>query len=160
MENTFIIYTSDHGEMLGDHGLYTKHCAYEPSMRVPLIAAGPGIEGGRVSDALIELIDCNAVSCELAGIGVSENLDAQSFTPVLTGESGTHRSEVITMERNYRAIRDHDYKLIENYNDKLELYDMREDPAELKNVVDDNWEIVKSMKKRMTARFTEGECLR
>jgi arylsulfatase A-like enzyme len=108
----------------------------------------------------VELIDCNPASCELAGIGVSENLDAQSFVPVLAGEADTHRSEVITMERNYRAVRSHDFKLIENYNDRLELYDMREDPEELKNVVDDNWDTVKELKKRMVERFTEGECLR
>ena len=67
LENTYIIYSSDHGEMLGDHGLYTKSTAYEASLRVPLIVAGPGIEGNRVSDELVELIDVNPTICDLVG---------------------------------------------------------------------------------------------
>ena len=59
LENTYIVFTSDHGEMLGDHGLYAKSAAYEASLRIPLILAGPNIGPGRISDALVELIDLN-----------------------------------------------------------------------------------------------------
>ncbi len=57
IDNTYIIFSSDHGEMLGDLGLYAKLVAYESALRVPLIVSGPGIDGGCVSDGLVELID-------------------------------------------------------------------------------------------------------
>ena len=67
LDNTYIIYSSDHGEMLGDHGLYTKSVAYEASLRVPLIVTGPGIPKNQVSDGLVELIDLNPTICDFAG---------------------------------------------------------------------------------------------
>ena len=61
-ENTVILFTSDHGDMLGDHGLYIKHVPYEASARIPLLLSGPGIPRGRRSDALVELMDLNPTS--------------------------------------------------------------------------------------------------
>ena len=79
LDNTYIIYSSDHGEMLGDHGLYTKSVAYEASLRVPLLVAGPGIAGNQISDSLVELIDLNPTICELAGVPVLPRIDARSI---------------------------------------------------------------------------------
>ena len=69
-KNTLIIFMSDHGEMLGDHGLVAKGCRfYEGLVRVPLIFSWPGqIESGLVSDALVELIDIAPTLLELAGV--------------------------------------------------------------------------------------------
>lgn len=86
MDNTYIIFSSDHGEMFGDLGLYAKSMAYEASLRVPLIVAGPGIEAGAVSDALI---DVNPTICELAGLYRQPHIDVESFVPVLRGGSGS-----------------------------------------------------------------------
>jgi hypothetical protein len=83
-DNTYIIFASDHGEMLGDHGLYTKSLPYEASVRVPLIAAGPGIRGGCTSDALVELIDVNPTICALAGLAVAFGL-GEAFVTTSTG---------------------------------------------------------------------------
>ena len=72
LENTYILYSSDHGEMLGDHGLYTKSVAYEAALRVPLLIAGPGIAAGQTSDALVELIDVKPDDLRIgrrAGVG-------------------------------------------------------------------------------------------
>jgi choline-sulfatase len=160
LDNTYIVFTSDHGEMLGDHGIYTKHCAYEASMHVPLFVAGPGIEGGRASDALVELIDTNPTVCELAGLPPQERIDARSFVPVLTGADDVHREDVVCAERNYRCIRTHQWKCIENYNDRPELYDMQSDPQELHNVADEHRDLVRAFRARLHARFTEGECRR
>ncbi|MEQ8674451.1 MAG: sulfatase-like hydrolase/transferase [Aggregatilineales bacterium] len=152
-ENTLIIFVSDHGEMLGDHALYKKHVAYEPAMRVPLIVSGLGIEGGRVNDSLIELIDLNPTICEMAGLSPQPGLDAESFAPILRGETTTHRQNTVTAERHYRAIRTHQYKLIQNYNDIFELYDLEDDPYETHNIADENDTIVSGLYKQMSRRF-------
>ncbi|MHC5037888.1 MAG: sulfatase family protein [Planctomycetota bacterium] len=159
-ENTIIVFTSDHGEMLGDHGLYTKCVAFEPSLRVPLIIAGPKIAGGRRSDALVELIDVNPTICELAGLPPQENIDALSLAPLLRGETAEHRTETISAFRNFRCIRTARYKLVQNYNDMMELYDLEKDPHETVNLAEGEPEIVLRLARRMRERFMEGKWLR
>ena len=153
LNNTYIIYSSDHGEMLGDHGLYTKSVAYEASLRVPLIIAGPGIMRPRISDALIELIDLNPTICKLAGVPALPNIDARSFAPVLWRGIAKHRTETVSALRNFRCIRTETHKLIENYNDITELYDLENDPAELYNIAEAEPEIVRTLKGRLGRRF-------
>jgi len=160
IDNTFIIFTSDHGEMLGDHGFYGKSKPYEQAVRVPLIVAGPGIEGGRVSDALIELIDLNPTVCELAGLPPRENIDARSFVPILRGEVTTHRTETVSCIRNFRLIRTERYKLVQNYNDITELYDLEEDPHELNNIAGERPDLVQKLSARLRERFLEDKWLR
>ncbi len=155
-ENTYVVFTSDHGEMLGDHGLYTKSVAYEPALRVPLMVAGPGIESGRVSEALIELIDLNPTVCELAGLPAQQNIDARSFAPVLRGETSDHRSDTVSAIRNFRCIRTRTHKLIQNYGDALELYELQEDPQEVHNVAEEQPEMAHKLRRRLNQRFIEG----
>ena len=157
MENTYIVYSSDHGEMLGDHGLFTKSVMYEASLRVPLLVAGPGVEGGRVSDALVELIDVNPTLCEFAGLPSQENIDARSVCPVLDGETESHRGEALSALRNCLCVRTREHKLIHNHNDLTELYDLTEDPSELRNVADERGDVAKDMGRRMRARTLEGQ---
>ncbi len=159
-ENTVVIFASDHGEMLGDHGLYTKSLASEASLRVPLVVTGPGIEGGRVSDAPVELIDLNPTICELAGLSLQEDIDARSVGAVLQGETETHRSETVSAIRNFRCIRTGTHKLIQNENDRVELYDLEDDPDEVTNVADAHPEGVRELSGRLTERFKEGKWLR
>lgn len=159
-ERTHIIFASDHGEMLGDHGMYTKHIAYESSLRVPLLVCGPGIEGGRVTDTLVELIDVNATICDMAGLPALADVDARSFSDVLHGRRETHRGDIVSEERIYRSIRTDRYKYIWNYNDRDELYDLRDDPHELRNLVDHRPDLVRELSKRMAQRFKEGGCFR
>lgn len=155
-DNTYIIFTSDHGEMLGDHGLYQKSVPYEASLHIPLIVVGPGIEAGSRSDALIELSDLNPTVCELVGVPSLENIDATSFISVLKKESDTHRTEAVSMLKQFRCIRTERYKYIENINDLTELYDLKEDPNEIHNVVKDMPEVCAMLKKRMEERLLEG----
>ena len=157
MDNTIVIFSSDHGEMLGDHGLYTKSVAYEAALRVPLIVAGPGIGRGRTSDALVELIDVNPTICDLAGLPEQENIDARSLAPVLGGTCGTHRTETVSALRNMRCIRTMQYKLIQNVNDTDELYDLQSDPDELRNIAQQDPEIVKELAARLQERMIEGQ---
>ena len=152
-ENTHIIFASDHGEMLGDHGLYTKSVAYEASLRVPLVIAGPGIEGGRVSDSLVELIDLNPTICQLAGLPPQGGIDGLSLVPVIDGRSETHRTETVSALRNFRCLRSERYKLIQNYNSVTELYNLEEDPEELRNLAGYEPDIVRGLGQRLRQRF-------
>ena len=156
LENTYVIFTSDHGEMLGDHGMYQKQVPYEPSIRVPLIVAGPGIEGGRETDGLVELADINPTICRLAGLPEQENIDAKSFHGILFGANERHRADVISVIRNWRLIRMERYKFVEHYNDHPELYDLQEDPAELNNIAEVNPELTKKLRRRLVERMIEG----
>ncbi|MBT3342852.1 MAG: sulfatase-like hydrolase/transferase [Gemmatimonadetes bacterium] len=159
MDNTYIIFSSDHGEMLGDFGMYAKYVAYEGSLRVPLIVSGPGIQGGGVSDALVELIDVNPTICELAGLGMQEHIDAQSFVPALTSDAAEHRTETASVIENFRCIRTRQYKLIHNYNDAFELYDLENDPQELNNVANQRPGVFEELHGRLRERFFGGRSL-
>jgi arylsulfatase A-like enzyme len=88
-ENTVIIFTSDHGEMLGDHGLIQKGCRfYEGLVRVPLIWSWPGhFQQGLQSDALVELTDIAPTLLQLAGQPVPERMQGRSLLPILTGQA-------------------------------------------------------------------------
>ena len=142
--------------MLGDHGLYTKSVPYEASVHVPLIVAGPGIEGGRVSDALVELIDMNPTICDLAGVPPLSDIDARSIGSVLRGEAEEHRTETVSGIRNFRCIRTREYKLVDNYNDVTELYDLIADPTEEHNIAEQEPEVRRELSRRLSARYLEG----
>jgi len=154
MKNTFIVFTSDHGEMLGDHDLFGKHVAYEASIRCPLIIAGPSIKAGFISDVLVELIDLNPTICELVGLPVQENIDARSFVSILNREKGKHRDDVVSTELPFRCIRTEKYKYIQNINEFPELYDLEEDPQELDNIADRKPDTAKSLQSRLKIRLS------
>jgi len=97
-ENTLVIFTSDHGELLGDHGLLFKGCRfYEGLVRVPLLFRWPGrIRAGLQSDALVELLDLSATLLDAAGVPQPETMQGCSLLPILTGNapSNHHRDFV------------------------------------------------------------------
>ena len=155
LDNTVVVFASDHGEMLGDHGLYTKHVPYEPSVRVPLIVAGPGIEAGTTADSLVELNDVNPTICELAGLPRQEGIDARSFAPVLRGESTEHRSDAVSALREFRLIRTRTHKLVEHSSGEHELFDLDTDPDELQNIADRERGLVGDLHNRMRERYNE-----
>ena len=160
LDNTVVVFSSDHGEMLGDHGMYTKSMPYEASIRVPLLIAAPGVEGGRISNALVELIDINPTLCELAGLPAQENIDARSLVPILQKQVVETRTETVSAMRNFRCLRTHQYKYIENYNDIDELYNLDTDRDELNNIAGDHPDIVQKLSRRLTIRFIEDKWLR
>ena len=127
---------------------------------MPLLVAGPGIEGGRVSDALVELDDVNPTLCELAGLPAQENIDARSVGPVLRGETAEHRDCAVSALRNFRCVRTRRHKLIENYNDITELYDLEADPGELHNIAAEQRGIAGKLRMQLRARFADGKWLR
>ena len=97
LENTIVIFTSDHGELLGDHGLYLKGpFFYEPSIRVPLIVAGPGVRSGARSPALVELADLAPTLLDAAGLERHPGMQSRSLWPLLSGQASLdrHREDV------------------------------------------------------------------
>ncbi len=149
LDSTIVIYMSDHGEMLGDHGIYLKgpHF-YEPAVRVPLIVSWPGtIAGERASDALVELVDIAPTLLDAAGLPPSDRMQGKSLWPTLRGEVPTdqHRNNVYSEYYNampFHAgptaqatmIRSVRYKLIAAHSvGGGELYDLESDPGESRN---------------------------
>ena len=155
-DNTYVIFTSDHGEMLGDHGLYTKSVPYESASHVPLIVAGPGITGGRTCDTMVELIDLSATICEMADVAPPHGMDARSIMPVLRGDSDRHRDEAVSMLNHFRSICDGRYKLVQHVNAGGELFDLAQDPAEQTNLIADLPDEAGRLGKRLGQRLLEG----
>jgi len=151
LEDTVLIFTSDHGEMIGDFGCYTKGLPYEGAVRVPLVAAGPGIERDVESSALVELIDVNATICDLAGLGPQSNIDARSFSRALRQPSADHRDECYCEVREFRLLRTREHKLVENVNDITELYELGPDPEEKNNIASQSPRLVRELRNRMIA---------
>lgn len=148
-QNTIVVYMSDHGELLGDHGIYTKGSFfYEPLMRVPLIIKGPGISTGLVSDGLVELFDIAPTLLEVAGVEQPRGMQARSLVPILSGETdpSEHRSDIYAeryvdqqpagpdADDLHTMIRTNRYKLVRSHaTDEGELYDLETDPKETEN---------------------------
>ena len=153
-ENTLVIFMSDHGELIGDHGLSGIGCRfYEGQVRVPLIMSLPGhFQSGLRSNALVELIDVAPTILELVGVPLSEHMQGRSLLPILEGKkSPDHHRDFVRCEYyntvdNFRAesimngsygtmIRDRRYKCNTYHGlDYGELYDLEEDPWEHHNL--------------------------
>lgn len=145
-ENTLVVLTSDHGDFLGAHGLYTKNIsAYEEAYHVPLLVAGPGVASGVVSNARVGLHDLGPTLTELAGVAPFATPEARSFAPALrdpAGRSAEYRQGYAEyFGTRYwltqRVLWDGNWKLVWNGFDCDELYDLEADPYEMHNRVDD-----------------------
>lgn len=152
LENTIIIFTSDHGEMLGDHGLYLKGpYFYEPAVRVPLIFSCPGtIIKGKRSRALVELMDIAPTLVEACKLPCQPQMQGKSFWSLLTGStpSDSHKEYVYSeyynsmpWHKNPSAqctmVYDGRYKLVAVHStNEGELYDLQEDSGEHRNLWD------------------------
>lgn len=153
LENTYIIFASDHGEMMGDHHLFLKSLPYEPSIHVPLICSGPGIPQGVVADTLVELFDLNPTICALAGVEPAPNMDARSLDPLLLDGSENHREYIVTAMPNWRCIRTEQYKYVDHYNVAPELYDLIADPQETQNIAGQHPDIVSNLRKLLNSHL-------
>ena len=147
MDNTLIVYTSDQGFLLGEHGLYDKRFMYEESFRTPLIMAWRGhIRPGTVCRELVQNIDYAPTFLELAGVPVPADMQGLSLLPLLKGgHSADWRRSLYYhfyeypaehMVKRHYGVRNDRWKLIHFYNDidQWELYDLQEDPHELRNL--------------------------
>ncbi len=138
-ENTIIIFSSDQGIAIGSHGLMGKQNLYEDSMGVPLIFCGPGIPKGKSSDALAYLFDVYPTVCELVGAKVPASLEGKSLAPVIQGKTNKVRDTVFLAYKNLqRAVRRGRWKLLRYPQiNRTQLFDLRKDPDETKDLADD-----------------------
>ena len=157
MDNTLIVYTSDQGFLLGEHGLYDKRFMYEESFRTPLIMAWRGhIRPGTVCRELVQNIDYAPTLLDAAGVAVPDGMDGVSLQPLFrSGKARGWRTSLYYQYYDYPAvgsvrahygIRTDRYKLIHWFGpgadgdpdiDFWELYDLRKDPCEVHNVYEE-----------------------
>ncbi|MEZ5835589.1 MAG: sulfatase-like hydrolase/transferase [Geminicoccaceae bacterium] len=140
LDDTVILFTSDHGDMLGDHGIYAKRTYYEGSANVPMILAGASgddrVGTDRVDERLVGLQDVMPTLLALAGVEVPPTCEGLDMT-------GDVRREVLYGDclesaGGSRMVRDDRYKLIwYPAGNRFQLFDMREDPCESRNLADD-----------------------
>jgi len=156
-ENTLVIYTSDHGEMNGEHGMWRKSNFYEQSVRVPLIMSWPAggvgagkegktLHGGRVVGPSVSLVDVVATVVEAAGTQPVTPLDGESLLPLARGHAGAERgwkdeafSEYLAhgVARPVAMLRRGRYKLIYSLDDTPILFDLETDPGEFNDLGSD-----------------------
>ena len=125
-ENTIIIYSSDHGWALGDHGIISKSNCYEQSYKAPLIFSGPGIPKGKVSKALTYIHDIFPTVCDLAKIEKPKKIQSSSLAPIICGQKEKVRDTLFTwFSECERSVRDDRWKLIQYPQTNLtQLYDL------------------------------------
>jgi len=164
LDRTIVIYSSDHGEMLGDRRSFGKCSPYRGSVQVPLVIKGPGIRRGIVSDALVELQDLAATMVEYAGARLEALPEAagesRSLKPVLEGRTTTHRQvQLSALDADGKHI-GNGWSMLANGRHKLvlwegrepELYDLAADPWEVDNIAAEHAEIVQSLRAQGQAR--------
>lgn len=151
LKDTIVIFMSDHGELLGDHGVYLKgpHF-YDPAVRVPLIISWPKhLEGNRRIRSMVELVDLAPTLLDAANLPMYKGMQGRSLWPLLTGEikEDTHREDVYCEFYNSQVredtafgtmLRTKRYKLVVYHGHQLgELYHLEDDPNERHNLWND-----------------------
>ena len=138
--NTIVVFTSDHGYHLADHGLWQKMSLFERSARVPLIIAAPGAKArGVAARGLAELVDLYPTLADLAGLKPNGPIDGVSLAPMLQDAASTVKDAAFTQARNGYAVRTERWRYIEWDGGKqgAQLYDMNSDPGETTNLAAD-----------------------
>ncbi|GAA4914661.1 arylsulfatase [Stackebrandtia albiflava] len=141
VENTWFCFTSDHGEMLGEHRLWRKSLPYEGSARIPFLLAGPESEPGGVSGELVTLQDVMPTLLDCAGLEVPDGLDGRSLRAVAAGGAPETPREYVHIEHSYQggqsvhAVVDQRFKYVWFSGDGHEqLFDMVDDREELRDL--------------------------
>lgn len=152
-DNTIVIYSSDQGFYLGDHGWFDKRFMYEESYRMPLMARWPGkIKPGSKTDALTSNLDFAETFLDIAGVDIPKDMQGISLTPLFGGSTPDNWRKSLYyhyyefygdrraahMVRRHYGVRTQRHKLIHFYNlDEWELYDLENDPREMHSVYSD-----------------------
>ena len=171
--NTIVIYTADHGEMLGDHYLWRKSLPYEGSARVPLLIRAPerfGIQGRIVPDQPVGLEDIMPTALEMAGVDIPDTVDGRSLLPLMRGEESEWREHLhIEHSPMHHALTDGREKFIWWTQDGREqFFSLADDPKERRDLIAvpayaeriDAWRrrLIDELKDRPEG-FTDGERL-
>lgn len=150
MENTIIVYTSDQGFYLGEHGWFDKRFVYDESFKTPLLVSWPGkVIPGSKTDEMVQNLDFAQTFLEAAGIPAPADMQGESLIPLLTGQNEKwtrdavyyhyYEYPAVHMVKRHYAIVTKEYKLVHYYFDvdEWELIDRIKDPQEMKNVYND-----------------------
>jgi arylsulfatase A-like enzyme len=147
-DNTLVVYASDNGMFIGEHGYYDKRFMYEESIRIPLLMRYPPlIEAGTVEDRVVRNIDFAPTFMDLAGVESPSGVQGRSLRPLMEGREDPDWDEPLYYHyyeypgphkvRPHYGVRTDRYKLIYYYTiEEWELFDLQRDPHELQNVVD------------------------
>ncbi len=138
--NTLVVFMSDHGYHLGDHGLWQKMSLFERSARVPLLIAAPGARGnGRAATGVVELLDLYRTLADLAGLTPAAEIEGASLRPMLDDPGATVKQRAFTKVRDGYAVRTARWRYIEWSGGEKgsQLYDMERDPGEARNLASD-----------------------
>jgi choline-sulfatase len=136
LDDTVVVYSSDHGEMLGDRGLWGKSVPFQPSVSVPLVVAGAGVAARGTYAGPASLVDLAATFVELAGGQPAADWDSRSLVPLLGGATRSHRDAAFTGLGSFRAVADARHKFVRGYRGRDWLFDLDEDPLKQRNLVD------------------------
>ncbi|MFB6218614.1 MAG: sulfatase, partial [Halobacteriaceae archaeon] len=165
-ENTLVVFASDHGEMLGDHGMWKKRSPYRPSAGVPLLVAGPGVDARGVVEDPATTLDLHATFRDYAGTDTGDN-DSRTMRPFLEGGDAP-REVVYSGVNHWRLVFDGRHKLVRGFDPGLDhgerlsdidtrneaelyralhdrdplLFDLDRDPGETENLADDRPDVV------------------
>lgn len=164
-ENTIVVYTSDQGFYLGEHGWFDKRFMYEESFRTPLLMKYPKeIKPGTVIDKMVQNLDFAPTFLDYAGVEIDDDIQGESFRNLVNGEISEWRDAIYYtyyefpgehhVKRHY-GVRTDRYKLIHFYYDidVWELYDLEKDPSEMTNIYNDP--AYKDIQKMMHERLKE-----
>jgi arylsulfatase A-like enzyme len=147
--NTIVVFASDNGLAVGQHGLLGKQNLYDHSVRVPLVIGGPGLPKGQRADTFCYLYDLFPTLCELTGTKAPATVEGRSLRPALQDSKARVRESVFFAYRHFqRAVRNDHWKLIRyNVESKrtTQLFDMQADPWETRNLADTNATPVREM---------------
>ncbi|MGN6565614.1 MAG: sulfatase-like hydrolase/transferase [Thermomicrobiales bacterium] len=140
--NTRIIYVSDHGEMLGEHGLWWKCAPYEGDIGIPAIAAGPGVPEGRVVNTPVSLLDLAPTILDNAGVPLPDDLRGDSLWPILTAPDQPDRQVFCEYHGHgtpgaYYVLRLGDLKYVYYIGYRPQLFNLAADPGERRDLAPD-----------------------
>lgn len=136
-DNTIVVFTSDHGEWLGEHLRYGKgYPAHDCISRVPLILRGPGLPEGRVVDAIVEAVDVVPTLLDLAGIPLPPHLQGHSLLPLLDDGNGSHPRAALTEETGWKTLRTEHFRYVVHADGREFLYDLRDELGQYRDVSD------------------------
>jgi len=162
-EDTVIIYSADHGEMLGDRNRFFKSVPYRPSVHIPLVISGPEVLENHICDELVQLHDLAATITDFCGLSMPEGTDARSLRPLATHKDALpirtyqysalypqlreqdspipgyeslehYRKRHLGKGIGWRCVITKEYKYIEYLDGREELYDLRKDPDETADI--------------------------
>jgi len=152
LDNTIIVFATDHGDYLGDHNLIGKASFYESAWHIPLLVRLPGKDGGISCNELVEVKDITATLISLVGLGVPDHMDSTPL-PDLGISNNCNRERIFGLLSDGWCVFDGTWKLVKYSNGEILMFNLRDDPQEQKNLIDD--ESYQHVYRRLDSELTQ-----